>query len=414
LLSPNRQLIEESNMEYSTVQPWQEISENGIVYDLGSLYDHFQQLPDPRGAKGKRYSLVTLLGLIFLAKLSGKDTPVAIADWAQNNATSLAQLLGLRRSWMPHHNTYRRVFQEIISQEAFERLLEAYHQPVTAADGEVLALDGKALRGTREAGQVSSEYVLSLYDGQTQQVKVQVAVGAKENEIVAAPKVLERVHLAGKIITGDAMHTQRALSEQILRGQGDYLWPVKENQPLLHQAIQRLFAPDQPKPGFGKIATDFQATRQVSYGHGRIEIRSLQTSEMLNDYLDWPGVGQVYRLERQFYWVRQGQVYKSSCEIEWGVTSLRREVAAPAKVLGVRRQHWHIETGLHYRRDVTFHEDATRMTVGAAGKILAIVHNLVLGLLKRAGFSNAAKGRRWFEGHLQEAFALLLAGNPLS
>jgi predicted transposase YbfD/YdcC len=356
---------------------------------------------------------VTLLVLIFLAKLCGKDTPVEIADWAKNQAEALTQLLGLKRSWMPHHNTYRRVLQEILSPEEFEQLMEDYHQQ-TEADGEVLAMDGKALRGTRIPGQTGSEYVLSIYAGRTQQVKVQEVVQSKENEIVAAPKALERVKLAGKIITGDAMHTQRAISEQILTSQGDYLWPVKENQPQIYQAIQRLFAPDQPKAGFGKILTDFQTAKQVSYGHGRIEIRIIQTSEMLNEYLDWPGVAQVYRLERKFFWVRQGQAYKSSCEVEYGMTSLVRKVATPAKVLSVRRQHWQIETGLHYRRDVTFHEDATRMTLGAAGRILSVVHNLVLGLLKRAGFTNAAKGRRWFEGHLSEAFTLLLAGNSLS
>ena len=401
-------------MEYSTLEPWQEISETGIVYILGSLYDLFQHLKDPRKAKGKQYSLLTLLVVIFLAKLSGKDTPVEIADWAKNHAEAIAQLLGLKRSWMPHHNTIRRVFQHIVSQEEFESLLEEYHRQVTAADGEVLAMDGKALLGSWIAGQERGEYVLSVYDGQTQQVKVQEVVETKENEIVAAPKALERVNLAGKIITGDAMHTQRAISEQILKGQGNYLWPVKENQPQTYQAIQHLFAPDQPKPGFGKIATDFQTAKQVSYGHGRIEIRTIQTSEMLNDYLDWPGLGQVYRLERKFFWVRQGQTYKTSAEVEYGMTSLVRKVAAPTKVLNARRAHWQIETGLHYRRDVTFHEDATRMTVGPAARILSIIHDLVLGLLKRAGFSNAAKGRRWFEGHLQQAFALLCSGNSLS
>jgi predicted transposase YbfD/YdcC len=400
-------------MEYSTLKPWQEISENGIVYSLGSLYDHFQQISDPRKAKGKRYSLVTLLVLIFLAKLCGKDTPVEIADWATNNGEELTQLLGLKRSWMPHHNTYRRVFQEILSQEEFEGLMEEYHQ-LTEADGEVLAIDGKALRGTRIAGQAGGEYVLSVYAGQTQQVKVQEVVETKENEIVAAPKALERVNVSGKIVTGDAMHTQRGISAQILKGQGDYLWPVKENQLQVYQAIQRLFAPEAPKPGFGKIATDFQTAKQVSYGHGRIEIRTIQTSEMLNEYLDWPGVGQVYHLERRFFWVRQGQTYKSSCEVELGMTSLVRKAAPASKVLRVRRQYWQIETGLHYRRDVTFHEDATRMTIGPAGRILSILHNLVLGLLKRAGFTNAAKGRRWFEGHLHQAFDLLLTGNPLS
>ena len=371
-------------------------------------------MSDPRKAKGKQYSLLTLLVLIFLAKLSGKDKPVEIADWAKNHVEELVQLLGLKRNRMPHHNTIRRVFQSTVSQEEFECLLEEYHQPTTEADGEVLSMDGKALRGSWVAGQERGDYVLSIYDGQTQQVKVQKVIENKENEIVAAPKALERVNLSGKIVTGDAMHTQRAISEQILKGHGDYLWPVKENQPHAYQTIQQLFAPDQPKPGFGKIETDFQSAKQVNYGHGRLEIRTIQTSQMLNDYLDWPGLGQVYRLERKFFWLRQGQTYKTSCEIEFGMTSLSRKQAPPAKVLEVRRAHWQIETGLHYRRDVTFHEDATRMSIGAAARILSIVHDLVLGLLKRAGFTNAAKGRRWFEGHLQEAFALLCSGNSLS
>ena len=401
-------------MEYSTLAPWQGMNASGIVYDLGSLFDRFEHVHDSRKAKGKRYSLSSLLVIIFLAKLSGKDNPVEIADWAQNHADELVQLLGLKESWMPHHNTIRRVFQAILSLDEFERLMVDYHQAESDADGEVLAIDGKALRGTAILGQDRSEYVLSVYDGQTQQVKAQEVIASKENEIVAAPKALKRVKLAGKIITGDALHTQRALSEQILTAGGDYLWPVKDNQPRLHQDIQRLFTPDPPRPGFGKIETDFQQTQQVSYGHGRIETRSLQTSEMLNEYLDWPGVGQVYRLERRFSWVRQGRTYKTSCEVEFGVTSLSRQQAAANKILKVRRQYWGIETGLHYRRDVTFREDATRMTIGAASCILSIVHNLALGLLKRAGFTNAAKGRRWFEGHLQEAFALLLAGNSLS
>jgi hypothetical protein len=135
---------------------------------------------------------------------------------------------------------------------------------------------------------------------------------------------------------------------------------------------------------------------------------------MLNDYCDWPGLGQVYRLERQFYWLRQGQIYKSTTEVEFGITSLVRQKAAPKRVLSLRRQQWLIETGLHYRRDVTFHEDATRMTIGNAPATLSIVHNLVLGLLKQAGFSNSAAGRRPFEGHLKEAFQLLLSPSPLS
>ena len=401
-------------MEYTTLLPWQEISEKGIVYTMGSLYDRFQQLSDPRKAKGKQYSLLTLLLLLFLAKLAGKDKPMEIADWGENHCVELAALLGLQRQQMPHHNTYRRVFQQIIRVEEFEALLEEYHQQQNEADGEVLCVDGKVMRGTRVGGERSGEQVLSIYAGASQQVKAQVMIESKENEIVAAPLLLEQVGIAGKVVTADALHTQREWCQQIVTAQGDYVLPVKENQPRLYQDIVRLFAPEQPKPGFGKISTDFLSTKQVSYGHGRLEIRTLQTSEMLNDYCDWPGLGQVYRLERQFYWLRQGQVYKASCEIEFGITSLIRRRAAPWRVLSLRRQQWLIETGLHYRRDVTFHEDATRMTIGNAPAILSIIHNLVLGLLKKAGFANAAAGRRHFEGHLKQAFDLLLSPLPLS
>jgi Transposase DDE domain len=182
-------------------------------------------------------------------------------------------------------------------------------------------------------------------------------------------------------------------------------------QERLYQDIERLFAPDKPKPGFGKIPTDFLQAETVNKGHGRIEKRQIQTSTLLNDYADWPGLGQVYRLERCFTWLRRGQVIKTSHEVEYGITSLTRAKASPKRVMQVRRKHWLIETGLHYRRDVTFREDATRMTKGASGRILATVHNVVLALIKQAGFHNAAQARRWFDGHVDQAFALLVSGN---
>jgi len=396
-------------MEYSTLATWQEMSETGVIYDRGSLYDYFQRISDPRQARGKRYPLTTLLVIILLAKLSRQDTPVAIADWARNHAEELVQLLKLKRNRMPHHNTIRRVFQEILEEAEFERRMRDYLQHKSGG-GEQLAMDGKTLRGTRIADEEPADHVLSVYDVQAQCVLAQAAVDQKENEIVAAPKVLEQVSIAGKIITADAMHAQRALSAQIVDRGGDYLWVVKENQARLYQDIERLFAPDQPKPGFGKIVTDFQEVETVNKRHGRIERRRLQTSALLNDYAGWPGLGQVYRLERHFTWIRQGRVIKTSQEVEYGITRLSPQQASPTRVLQVRRRHWGIETGLHYRRDVTFREDATRMTKAAAGRILATIHNVVLALIKQAGFHNAAQARRWFDGHLNQAFALLVQG----
>jgi len=397
-------------MEYSTLQPWQEINENGVIYEAGSLIAHLEKVCDPRQARGKRYHLTTLLVIIFMAKLCGQDTPVEIADWGRNHAEALAEGLKLKRSWTPHHNTIRRVFQNILDEAEFDHLMQDYQQH-QAEGGEQLALDGKTLRGTRIAEEEPADHVVSVYDVERQCVLAQVAVDQKENEIVAAPRALEQIDIAGKIITGDAMHAQRALSAQIVARGGDYLWVVKENQERLYQDIERLFAPEKPKPGFGKITTDFLQAETVNKGHGRLEQRQMQTSAMLNDYVDWPALGQVYRLERHFTWIRQGKVMKTSHEVEYGITSLTRKEASPKRVMQVRRKHWLIETGLHYRRDVTFREDATRMTKGAAGRILATTHNVALALIKRAGFQNAAQARRWFAGHIDQAFTLLVSGN---
>ena len=311
------------------------------------------------------------------------------------------------------HNTIRRVFQTIVDAAEFERLVCEYHQQQPGG-GKQWAIDGKTLRGTRIPDEAPAKHVLSVYDVQTQRVVAQKVVATKENEIVAAPQVLQQVCVAEKIITGDAMHAQRAVSADIVAQGGDYLWVVKENQERLYQDIERLFAVDTPLPGCGQLPTDFQYAEKVNGGHGRIEKRAIQTNTLLNGYLDWPGSGQVYRLERTLTWMRRGQAIKTSHEVEYGITSLTRAKASARRVLHVRRQHWSVETGLHYRRDVTFHEDATRMTKGTVGCLLAMVHNLVIGLIKQAGYYNAAQARRYFEGHIDQAFALLVAGAPRS
>lgn len=393
-------------MQYS-----REISETGVEFDMGSVYARLGKLTDTRQDKGKRYSLTTLLMIVIMAKLCGEDTATGIADWAKNRKTELVEILGLKRSTMPHHNTYRRLLAYVIYQEEIERLVGEHHQQGT--HGEIYALDGKAIRGVRKKDEPASEYVLSIYDVQQGKVMSQVEVGRKENEISKASEALKLVNISGKVLTGDAMHTQKRLSTQVLEGQGDFVFPVKENQEKLYKNIQSLFAPEYPKPGFGKIQTDFLYAQKVSKGHGRLEIRTIQTSEMLNSYSDWPGLAQVYRLEREIRWWRAGKCYRTSAEVEFGITSLSRKKTSPLQLLEFRQAHWGIETGLHYRRDVTLKEDATRMTVGNTGFIMASINNLVLALIRQAKFFNTAQARRWFAADLARAFSLLTTSSLL-
>jgi predicted transposase YbfD/YdcC len=392
-------------MHCSTGQVQQDYGITGILYDVGSVYERLTKLTDLRKAKGKLYGLELVLLIVVMAKLCGEDKPLGIAEWAQNRQAELVQLLKLSWARMPSHHTYRRILAHKVYAEEVERLVGEYNQ--RGEHGDVYALDGKARRGMRKKDEEGQEYCLSIYDVQQAKVLSQVEVGRKENEIVKAPKALKLAEISQKVITADAMHTQRGLAIQILEAQGDYVFPVKENQPQLYKNIQSLFAPEYPKPGFGKIQTDFLTAQKVNKGHGRIEVRTLTTSEMLNTYAAWPGLAQVYRLERQFQWRRNARCYRTSCEVEFGITSLSRKEASPEHLLNIRRAHWGIETGLHYRRDVTLREDATRMTVGNTGKVMASLNNLVLALIRQANFHNAAQARRWFAAHLSAAFALL-------
>ena len=245
-------------MDFSIRRVRQEYGPTGMIYDLGSVYAGLLKLTDVRKAKGKIYSLDAILMIIVLAKLCGADSPYAIADWAKNHQMQLVELLQLKRPNIPSHHTICRIMGRVVYEEEVERLVAAYnewgeHGEIYAMVGqEPTTLDGKALRGVRRKDEDESDYLLSLYDVEQGKVLSQVAVGRKENEITKAPETLKKAEISRKIITADALHTQKAISAQIISQGGDYVFPVKENQLRLYQNIQQLFAPEYPRPGFAK------------------------------------------------------------------------------------------------------------------------------------------------------------------
>jgi hypothetical protein len=149
---------------------------------------------------------------------------------------------------------------------------------------------------------------------------------------------------------------------------------------------------------------DFESAQTIEKQAGRIEIRTITVSSLMNDYLDWPYLGQVFKLERQFITLATGKV---EIEVQYGLTSLTRMEAAPERLLAIVRSEWGIENGLHYRRDVTYQEDQTRMTDKKMGRAMAIINNLVVSLLNNQGFSNHAQARRVFNASPAKALALI-------
>ena len=385
------------------------VMEGQFVFDLNSLYAHFGTLTDQRKARGIRYQLADGLTLITLAKLGGEDGPTGMAEWLELRAKLLVAGLGLDRTTMPDRVTISRLLGQAVAVEEFERVLQRYFDSqAQLSQAIVIAIDGKTLRGTIGPGQNQGLHLLAAYLPEEGLVLLEVEVETKENEIVAAPKLLRQLDLRGKVITGDAMQTQRQLSIEIVTAGGNYLWIAKKNQPDLHQSIAHLFEPEPVTPGFAPTPTDFKTAVTVNKGHGRLERRCLTSSAMLKDYLDWPYLEQVFKLERRFLNLQTGVV---TTEIQYGLTSLTPSEAGPDRLLALQRTHWGIENGLHYRRDVTLKEDRCRLKIGHAARTMATLNNLVLALILHQGYTCLPQARRRYAARPLEALQLVMQ-NP--
>jgi predicted transposase YbfD/YdcC len=382
-------------------------SNTGTVIDLGSLYGRFQRLKDKRKAKGKRYALATILLGLFLAKLCGEDKPSGIAEWVALRGRWIAHILGLKRQEMPSHHTYRRALAEVIDEAEFEALGRAYHRRRGKAGYQVVAaLDGKVLRGTIDLPVSQGLCLLAFFLPGEGVTLAQIALEGKENEISGAPTLLGYVDLRNKVVIGDAMHTQRQVSIQICKAGGHFIWTVKANQPQLLQDLQDWFDPQvQLLPGMGCPPKDFRSASLTHKGHGRIEVRTLTTSSQLNEFLDWPFLQQVFKLERQTLLLKSG---RTRHQVVFGVTSLSAEQASPSQLLQMIRSYWQIENHLHYPRDVTLREDQTRFKSRSAAHIMAIINNLTLALIATAAFPFVPAARRFFAAFPDRALCLLL------
>jgi len=392
-------------MDYSTFTFEFDCDAEGTVIEVGSLYARLESLTDERDPRGRRYPLALVLVALILAKLAGETKPEGIAAWAQWRVELFRQAFGLKRPCMPHANTYRRILTTVIRLEELIEVVESFLKSIL---GEQAAnhyvIDGKTLRGTRADGARKGLQLLAVYVPGTGVTLRQALIAETTNEIPVAQQALKSLDLQGKIVTGDALHTQRETSQLILDGGGDYVWLAKDNQERLRQDIEWVFEPASCAPGHSPAPTDFRTVQQVDKGHGRIEKRTLTVSSLLADTSDWPGLAQVFKLQ-YLATTLQGELLWN--EMVYGLTSLPATEASPAELLSLRRQEWAIESELHYRRDVTLGEDRCHCKHSRLGQALATLNNLVIALLLRNRSTNAAQSQRYYAAHPDRALNLL-------
>jgi predicted transposase YbfD/YdcC len=365
------------------------------------LIEVFSDIPDVRKARGKRHPLSAILALSCCAMLCGSRSYRAIADWGRNYGSAIAHALGFTHN-TPCASTLHTIFGRI-NCEVFEATLGGWadsvvaHTPMTPEAPEVaMAVDGKTLRGSKKQG-APGTHLLSVLAHRLGLTLTQQAVAAKTNEITEIETVLSQIVLTGRVVTMDALLTQRQVAQTLVDAGGDYVMIVKDNQPQLKADIALVFT--MPPAGDRQ-----ESVRTVDVGHGRIETRNLTTSQALVGYSDWPGLAQVFEVGRYVITKKTG---KEQSEVVYGVTSLSPERATPGRVLELVRGHWAIENKSHWVRDVTFDEDRSQVRCGNIPQVMAALRNIAIGLLRWAGETNIAAACRRFAAQPAQALALI-------
>lgn len=368
---------------------------DGIIFDLNRLEEKLSQIKDSRDARGKIYPLSFVLMLVVLAKLAGEDKPSGIADWIRLRRRQLVVAFGYQRERVPCLNTIRTVLSEVMSLAELQKILRQYlHESFGGQQSILVTMDGKTMRGTIPKGGQQGVHLMAAYLPEEGVVLAQIAVGSKENEISAAPKLIQQLDLRQRVVCGDAMLTQRDISIEILSRGGDYIWFLKENQPTMKRDVEQFFKPPRKAAGWHHQPLEKRRAKRVAKGHGRIEIRRLTCMTDEAGFLDWPAVEQVFQLKRTVTDCRTGEITQ---EVRYGMTSLVTEKCSAPQLLDLIQAYWGIENGLHYRRDVTLLEDATRISKPKLAEAISILNNFVIGLSRKLGFSNLASARRQFD-----------------
>jgi predicted transposase YbfD/YdcC len=268
-----------------------------------------------------------------------------MADFGRAKEHVFRDFLKLKHS-IPSHDTFSTVFRMIDPKAldaAFGRVLAQI--AVLLGDGEVIAIDGKALRGARDKGQSArTRMMVSAYAARLRLTLATVAAD-HGGELEAALEVLGLIALKGKVVTADALHCNRRTVAAITQGGGDYCLALKANQD------SRL---SDARSCFGKVSPEHPRVHQAEAGHGRNETRTgtVVSAKGLAEHHEFPGLQAFGRIETRRETDGKVQTETRHFALSW--------VPAPEVFMATVRAHWEIENALHWQLDVSFREDAAR------------------------------------------------------
>jgi len=337
---------------------------------LGFL-DHMRIVPDHRIPGMVTYPLDEILLATLVGVVCGADDWEGIEEVAEAALDWLRGFL-LFTNGVPTAQTFRKVFR-LIDTQALAKGFAAWAASARGVERQVVAVDGKTLRGSKTSPDGSGAlHLVSAYATEAGLVLAQRAVDGKSNEITAIPELLDMFNLKGAIVSIDAMGTQKAIAERIVEKEADYVLALKGNQTSLHEDAALFFADP-------ALTADCARTEQTDAGHGRVEERSCRAAEagwLAERHPEWKGLRSLAAVTARRIDKKSGA---ESVETRFYITSLEPD---PKAILAAARAHWGIENNLHWTMDVTFNEDRCRTRKDDSPLNLAVIRHAGFNILK--------------------------------
>jgi len=337
---------------------------------LGFL-DQMRVVPDHRIAGMVTYPLDEILLATLAGVVCGADDWEGVEEIATGGLNWLRGFLPFANG-IPTAQTLRKVFR-LLDAQALERGFAAWAASMRAAAREVIAVDGKTLRGSKTSSDGKGAlHLVSAYATEAGLVLAQRAVDGKSNEITAIPELLDMLNLKGAIVSIDAMGTQKEIAQRIVDKGADYVLALKGNQPSLHEDAALFFADP-------ACAATCARSAETDAGHGRIEERSCRAAEagwLATRHPGWKGLRSLAAVTARRVDKKTGG---ESLETRFYIASLEPD---PKAILAAVRAHWGIENNLHWTMDVTFDEDRCRTRKDASPLNFAIIRHTGYNILK--------------------------------
>ena len=332
--------------------------------------------------------------------MTGHKGWTSTAKWARSQP-DLIQALGWTHKTSPCPATIHNVIKKLDAdavEKTFTNWIEDVCPSLSDLAGclDAVAIDGPTMRASKKCGAAISPG-LSVVSHELGVTLTQQGVSDKTNEIPISTEILENFDVSDKVITTDALLTQKTFCQTIIEGDGDYVLPVKNNHPDLYDDGQKLFqaVPDtlSENATHPLLGDPIYTHETYEKSHGRVETRCLKASTSLNAYLDWPGIAQVIQYR---YIHKNPNTGEEKTKVHYGPTSLTPEETSAEHGLELRRGHWSIENKSHWIRDTQLGEDASSVRCGAIPQVMAALRNAALTVLRFAGVTSIADKIKYY------------------